>query len=110
MGKLFIIGFLLISGVPVFADEPKKSEPEIVCSGNVEIEKALNEKGFIHLLDMNNDSSLTQSLWIGGRIIIATAQKGKDESCIVASFSEVTLNPFTFEAIVNQLHKGQKKL
>lgn len=87
----------------------KEAETTLACAKSETLEKSLNEKGYHHLLDMTTQN-VVQSLWIGGRSIVATAQvpSQKGVSCLLTTFTEVTLNPVTVTDIYNALQKSQK--
>lgn len=113
MNKLMTAALILLLASPALAEDKKpEAKPEaekLVCAKSVTIEKVLNDKGYVHLLDMTTEN-IVQSLWIAGKSIIATAQvpSQKDASCLLATFTDVTLNPTTITSIYEVLQKTQK--
>ena len=110
---LLIIATAILTGSTAIAiaDEKtdKSNENELACTQSKTMEKILNEKGYHHLLDMSQDK-VTESLWIGGKSMIATAQvpDKPDISCLLSTFKDVTLNPVTITSIYEVLQKSQK--
>ena len=109
MLKLFLAALVMLIGTASYADEGK----QLACGENEKLEKLLNEKGYVHLLDMTEEMSgknIVQSLWAGGRDLIVTAQKPdeKNISCILSTNKNVTYNPNTITSIYEVLQKTQK--
>lgn len=104
-----ILVFSILFATACLAEEKKNDDQKLVCGKSKDMEKVLNDKGYIHLLDMTSDD-IVQSLWIGGKSIIATAQVPgeKDVSCLLKNFTDVTLNPVTITEIYKALQKTQK--
>lgn len=104
MLKIMVIAMSLLATSALAEDK----KDEMICGPSDLLENTFNEQGLHHLLDMKNEKNVTQSLWLGGQVIIVTAQKDEKTSCILTNFKEVAFNPKTITDIYNVLQKSQR--
>lgn len=93
------------------AEEIKK--PELACIKNSDLEKIMNDKGYMLLLNMSlvdNKDNVVETIWIGGEnIAITAAVKDGDTSCFIANMEHVIVNPQSIEAIWENYKKQTKQ-
>lgn len=86
-------------------NESKEGE-KLVCDKTDVMEKTLEEKGYVHLLNMTNNNDVVESMWIGGQSATIIAKvPGQDTSCFLAIMSKVTYN----SDVINQMYKNMEK-
>lgn len=107
-----IVGCVL--AIPVtWATAKPDAKPEknvegekLVCDKTAVIEKTLEEKGYVHLLNMTNNDNVVESMWIGGQSATIVAQvPGQDTTCLLAVMSKVTYN----SDVINEMYKNMEK-
>lgn len=117
--------FFLLGFAPAFAfsqfvqhahgkEAPKVEKKEdMPCAKNTDIEKIMNDKGYMLLLNMSlkdNTEGVIETMWIGGQNIAITASvKGADSSCLIANMENVIVNPQSIEAIWENYKKQTKQ-
>lgn len=119
MNKFIVLGLAMVLSSTVALATPEtdpKADTDgeaLMCGPNKTLEEAINKNGLYHLLDMTDVESgknIVQSLWIGGKNMIITAQvpDKNDTTCIVYRAKDVTFNPHTITDIYQALQKSQK--
>jgi hypothetical protein len=85
--------------------ESKESE-KLICDKTDVMEKTLEERGYVHLLDMTNNDNVVESMWIGGQSATIVAKvPGQETTCLLAVMSKVTYN----SDVINQMYKNMEK-
>lgn len=87
----------------------KKTEDNLICIANPELDKTMKEKGYGVLLTMRNENKIVETVWVTGQSIMITAAVPEiDKSCLLASMDDVTFNPTVIEQIF-EIYKKQTK-
>lgn len=90
--------------------EVTETKEEMPCAKNADVEKIMEEKGYMVLLNMtrkeNNKDGIVESLWVSGTNAVITATvPNADSSCFIVNMENVTMNPNAIEAIWNAYKK-----
>lgn len=89
--------------------KPEAKKEEMVCVSNTELNKVMEEKGYVVLLSMRNDDKVVETIWAGGQsITITAAVPNQDKSCLLAMMDNVHYNPNAIEGIW-EVYKKQTK-
>lgn len=110
----FVLGSAAFQYVNHAHSEEAPKKEELPCASNKDIEKIMNDKGYTLLLNMtrkeDNKDGIIETLWVGGinAAITATTPKG-ETSCLIASMSNVIVNPNAIEEIWENYKKQTKQ-